>query len=249
MSPVRWFSTALLLLPAVAGAETPASDPRAVKIADQVMQALGGKEAWDKIPGLRWTFEVTMNDTVRSSRRQAWDRRNDWYRVEGKNRAGQQFCFMRDLKSDHGHAWMDGQAIEGDSLQKLLKRAKSLWTNDTYWLLMPYKMRDPGVTLGYAGDTTVAGLTYDRVALSFENVGETPGDHYWVWVNRKNHRVERWDMVLQGDQPPPKTYTWEGWEQHGGLWFATAHRQSPAVVYTRNVEVVSKFGDQEFSAP
>ena len=235
--------------PAPARAETAASDPRAVAIADQVMVAMGGKDAWEKLPGLRWSFDVTVNDTLRSSRREAWDRKTDWYRVEGKTRAGQPFCFMRSLRSDEGRAWMDGKSIEGDSLQKLLKRAKSLWINDTYWLLMPYKLRDPGVTLQYAGDTTVAGATYDRVALSFENVGETPGDHYWVWVNRGNHRVERWDMVLQSDQPPPKSYTWEGWEQHGGLWFATAHRQPPAVVYTRNLEIVSKFGDQEFRAP
>jgi len=56
-------------------------------------------------------------------------------------------------------------------------------------------------------------------------------------------------MVLQGDQPPAKTYTWEGWEQHDGLWFATAHRQEQTVVYTHDIQTVPKFADQEFSAP
>jgi hypothetical protein len=147
-------------------------------------------------------------------------------------------------------AWMDGTPIEGDSLQKLLKRAKSLWINDTYWMLMPYKLRDPGVTLKYDGEyKDSTGTVYDKLALSFDNVGETPGDHYWVYVNRGNHRVERWDMVLQSDKPPPKTYTWEGWEEHDGLWFPTAHRGDNVNVFTRDVETVSEFRPTEFKAP
>jgi len=235
---------------AAARAETPASDPRATKIADQVMTALGGRDRWDKLRGIRWSFEVTVKDTMRASRRHSWDKWNGWHRVDGVNRSGQKFTFIEQLEGKApGRAWMNAQAIQGDSLAKLMKRAKSLWINDTYWMLMPYKLRDPGVHLGYDGDTTFAGATYDRLTLSFNHVGETPGDHYWVYVNRANHRVERWDMVLQGDQPPPATYTWEGWEQHSGLWFPTAHRQDKLVIYTRNVETVTQFKPGEFKNP
>ena len=239
----------LLVLPLAARAGTTTSDPKAVAIADEVMKALGGRERWDALAGLRWSFEVAVNDTVRSSRRHAWDRRSGWHRVEGRTRAGLPFVFIHRVGGSDGKAWMDGTPIAGDSLKKLITRAQSLWVNDTYWMLMPYKLSDPGVTLKDAGDTTLAGTTCDRIALSFDQVGETPGDRYWVYVNRVSHRVERWDMVLQGDQPPPRTYTWEGWEEHGGLWFPTAHRQGNAVVYTRRVETVEKFPATEFSAP
>jgi hypothetical protein len=229
-------------------APTSGSDPKAVAIADQVMQALGGKAAWDKLTGLRWTFEVSVNDTVRPGRRHAWNKMDGWHRVEGQ-RKGVPFVLVQQLNTANGKAWMAGQAIEGDSLKKLLKTSQSMWINDSYWFLMPYKLRDPGVTLKYAGDTTLAGVQYDRLALSFSSVGDTPGDHYWVWVNRANHRVERWDMVLQGDQPPAKSYTWEGWELHDGLWFPTAHRGDKATIYTRNVETVSEFRPGEFASP
>jgi hypothetical protein len=244
---------ALVVLLGVACSRTPAlkpgEDAKAVAIADEVMQALGGKDAWDHLHGLRWTFEVSVNDTLHPGRRHAWDKMTGWQRVEGKSRTGTAFTFIGNLGSGEGHAWMDGNAIEGDSLQKLIKRSRSMWINDSYWFLMPYQLRDPGVTLKYDGDTLIAGTTFDRLALSFEKVGDTPGDHYWVFVNRANHRVERWDMVLQDDAPPARSYTWEGWEQHDGLWFPTAHRQENTVIYTRNIETVSKFGDKEFSAP
>jgi hypothetical protein len=250
MSLRPFLAAALLLaLPAALCAETPESDAKAVSIADQVMKSLGGKKRWDDLVGIRWTFGASVGDTLRSSRKHAWNKRTGWHRVEGKTRTGQAFCFIHKVGTDSGMAWMDGTTIEGDSLKKLIKRAQSLWTNDTYWMLMPYKLRDPGVTLKYAGEEKMGDVTYDKIALSFTKVGETPGDHYWVYVNRSNHRVERWDMVLQSDQPPPRTYTWEGWEQHDGLWFPTAHRQDKTNVFTNAVETVKEFGPAEFVSP
>src|SRR5262249_43251253 len=128
---------------------TPPSDPRAVKIADDVMTALGGKQKWNSLPGLRWTFGASVHDTVKSSRRHAWDKMSGWHRVEGKTQSGDSYVIIHKLGSTEGRAWMNGTAIEGDSLQKLIKRGERLWVNDTYWMLMPYKMRDPGVMLAW----------------------------------------------------------------------------------------------------
>ena len=91
------------------------------------MAGLGGKQRWDALVGLRWTFGASVNDTVKTTRRHSWNKQTGWHRVEGKNRAGQDFCYIHQLGSDQGMAWVDGTAIEGDSLQKLLKRANSIW--------------------------------------------------------------------------------------------------------------------------
>jgi hypothetical protein len=233
-----------------AGQDLNGSDPRAVAIADQVMAALGGKQQWDSLHGLRWSFGSMLGDSVRSSRRHAWDKMTGQHRVDGVNRQGQSYTLIHTLgDTTSGMAWVNGNRIEGDSLKKLIQRANALWINDTYWMLMPYKLRDPGVTLQFAGDTTMSGRTYDKLALSFNHVGLTPGDHYWVYVNRADHRVERWEMVLEGDQPPPVAYTWEGWEQHDGLWFPTAHMRDSTNVFTSKIETVRSFAPTEFQQP
>jgi hypothetical protein len=225
------------------------SDPRAAKIADDVMTALGGKDRWDALPGIRWTFGSSVNDTVKSSRRHAWDKRTGWHRVEGKNAAGDAFVFIHKVGTTEGHAWMNGQAIEGDSLQKLMTRSERLWVNDTYWMLMPYKMRDPGVKLVWDSEKEVDGKPCDVISMTFDHVGQTPGDHYWVYVDRATHRVRRWDMVLEGDQPPPESYTWDDWVEKAGLWFPTAHRNESRNVFTKDVEAVTRFEPNEFTAP
>ncbi len=250
--PVALLATAFVLGACAqhAAQDASGSDPKAIAIADQVMTALGGKKQWDSLRGLRWSFGSMLGDSVRSSRRHAWDKMTGRHRVDGVNRQGQSYTFIHTLgDTTSGMAWMNGNRIEGDSLKKLIQRANALWINDTYWMLMPYKLRDPGVTLKYAGDTTMAGKEYDRLALSFDHVGLTPGDRYWVYVNRADHRVERWEMVLEGDQPPPEAYTWQGWEQHGGLWFPTAHMRDSTNVFTSRIETVQSFAPTEFQKP
>ncbi len=96
-----------------------------------------------------------------------------------------------------------------------MKNAYAAWINDTYWLLAPYKLRDPGVTLAHAGQETVDGVAYDKLHLSFEGVGLTPGDQYWMYVHPETGLVDRWAYVLEGQEPPPTAWEWQGWERYG----------------------------------
>ena len=231
------------------------SDPKAIAVAEDVMKALGGRERWEALPGLRWQFGSTVNDTLRGApRKHVWDKMTGRHRVEGVTRDGVKWRFVHTVGDTlHGQAWMNGTAIEGDSLHKLIRRAEALWINDTYWLLMPYKLRDRGVTLKYDGEKVEGQTTYDVLGLSFGNVGMTPGDRYWVYVDRANHHVERWEMVLQGDQPPPVVYTWDGWMESGGLLFPTEHhtqRGNDVInLYTGPVEALTKFLPGDFTGP
>ena len=68
------------------------------------------------MPGLRWSFESAVNDTIKSSRRHAWDKLGGWHRVEGVNRAGLPYLMIDHLDDATGMAWMNHNAIAGDSL-------------------------------------------------------------------------------------------------------------------------------------
>lgn len=241
---------ALLVLPPGARAAEAPSDPAARQIAEGVMRSLGGRQRWDALPGIRWSFGLSTHDTVRFERRHSWDKMTGRHRVAGTLRNGARFVIVHTLGDTlRGHAWIEGRAIQGDSLHTLLRQGEAMWVNDSYWFLMPYKLLDPGVHLKYDGVVTDSAGTFKRIELTFGHVGLTPGDHYWVDVNPKTMRVERWQYVLQGSKPPPEHWTWQGWEQHDGLWFATEHRQGDTVLFTRDVETVHAFRPHEFTAP
>lgn len=186
-----------------------ATDPKAATIADQVMTELGGRQAWDETRYLRFGF---------GGRRQHWwDKWDGRYRLEGKNKEGQSYVVLMNLNTRAGAAWLDGQPLQGEALAKQLENAYGAWVNDTYWLLMPYKLRDPGVNLASDGEEKIGDATYDKLALSFENVGLTPGDRYTAYIDRATHRMDRWEYILQSDPPgqAPTAWLWLDWQRYG----------------------------------
>jgi hypothetical protein len=116
--------------------------------------------------------------------------------------------------------WSDGKAADGEDKKKLLEMAYGAWVNDTYWLIMPYKMKDPGVILALDGEEKKGADAWDKVRLTFDNVGLTPKDKYWAYVNRKTGLVDRWDFVLKGESKPPSVFTWKNWKSYGKIQLA-----------------------------
>jgi hypothetical protein len=64
---------------------------------------------------------------------------------------------------------------------------------------------------------------YDVVRFSFDKVGLTPGDVYWMWVNRKTGLVDQWHMKLEGSKPEdaPSVVLFHDYRRFGGLLIST----------------------------
>lgn len=197
------------------------SDPKAVAIAGEVMKALGGQEAWRNTRYLRFDFVAERDGKSVASRAHTWDKHQGRYRLEGTNPQGEPFLVLMNLNTREGSAYQKGQRLTGEEEKKLLERAYGTWVNDTYWLLMPYKMKDPGVILAYDGEETSPSGAWDKVVLTFDNVGLTPKDKYWVFINRDTHLVDRWDFVLKGEPVPPTTFEWKNWQRKGAIMLAS----------------------------
>jgi len=204
-----------LLLAILLGAAPPAAfDEKANAIADEMMLALGGRENWDRARFFRFTF-------VRQGRHLnlTWDRESGRYRLEAVNDSGVPYVVVMNLATRQGRAAVEGRPLDGAELSEYLTLASRVWAGETYWLLAPYKLRDPGAILTYEGEETAGGTIYDRMHLRFENVGLTPGDQFWLYVNRKTRLLDRWRFKLQGGTEGD--YRWTGWERFGRILLAT----------------------------
>ena len=196
-----------------------ASDPAAVALADRMLTALGGKEAWERTAYVAFDFVASRHDTVLSRRSVAWDKGTNRIKVAMKDPKGRSFQVWTDLAHKDGIVLVDGAPADSAAKAQWLTRANAIWVNDTYWLLMPYKLHDPGVTLTDRGaDSTGHGHV---VELSFAKVGLTPGDHYRVHVDDKSKMVSGWEMLLQGNKDGAwKPALWTGWRPFGELTLA-----------------------------
>lgn len=205
----------LLVIAAAASGQPTADD-----VAHRAIDVLAGP-AWDDARYLAFTFNVEREGKIVASYAQRWDRFTGDYRVSGKSREGDEQLVIMNVNTKEGRAWKNGQEVADP--KDLLTFGYRRFINDTYWLLMGFKTFDPGVTREYAGEKTENGQTYDVVKLSFKEVGLTPNDVYWMWVNRNTGLVEQWHMKLQGTKPEeePSVVTFRDYRRFGGLLIST----------------------------
>jgi hypothetical protein len=180
-------------------------DPVADVLAKRTIEAQGGA-AWDKARFLSFTFVVERDGKAAASFPQQWDRVTGDYRVSGVDPAGVPFTVVFNAKTRTGRAWQKGVEVKDlPALKQLLALGYRRYNNDTYWLLMPLLMLDPGVHRSGQGERTDAtGHKWGLVRLTFD-----PGLEVtyvvWAWVNRESGLVDEWDMKAPGaaatDQP------------------------------------------------
>jgi hypothetical protein len=223
--PVVWGALALMLAlapaagaadetnPPAPGFDLDGSDPRAIEIADRVMAAMGGRQAWDATRFLRWRFF--------GRRLHVWDKHSGDIRVEGvDSETDEPYVVLMNLHTLEGRAWRAGREVTAaEELAELLDLGEAVWINDSYWMFMPYKLKDSGVTLEYVGQGTMAdGRAADVLELTFCEVGRTPENKYHVYVAKDSSLVEQWDFYAQAaDSEPRFRVPWGNWQRYGQI--------------------------------
>lgn len=194
--------------PAAEGFDAKNSDLSAIAIADEVMEAMGGRNAYDETRYLSWNFF--------GSRKHWWDKETGDVRIESQR---EDFKVKMNVNDMRGEVWKDGQLVtHPDSLNKYLKRGKSMWINDSYWLVMPFKLKDSGVTLGYVGEEKSDSLQADILELRFRDVGDTPENRYWIYVDKKDRLVNQWSFFSKANDAEPRfVMPWKDYNQYGSI--------------------------------
>ena len=183
--------------------------PEAVALAEQSIQAMGGLDGWKQVKAVRFDFLVAREGAEPRGAKHLWDRAGNRDHVEGM-RDGKPTVAWVNLTSKTGAAWQDGQKLEGDALKQAMEWAYGRWVNDTYWLIMPFKWLDNGVNLKKEADRD----GFQVLHISFNQVGLTPGDQYWAFLNPKTHLMERWEYLLQ-DEKEKAMFDWKEWGDYG----------------------------------
>ena len=182
--------------PAIDGFNLSNSDSQAIEIADKVMTAMGGRKNWDETRYLSWNFF--------GSRQHYWDKYSGNIIIHSLRDSIDIEMNIDDPKVIS--LTMKGQEVtQIDSLEKFWERGKNWWINDSYWLIMPFKLKDSGVTLKYTGvDTTMEKEISHVLELTFEEVGRTPQNRYEIFVDTSDHFVKQWNFYTNRMDPNPR---------------------------------------------
>lgn len=234
---------AMLAVPVggTAAAQTPASDPQAVAIAEATLAAMGGREAWDETRFVGWNFF--------GSRTHLWDKKTGDVRIEAKTKKGDKVLVLMNLGSKLGRAWKNGEEVTAaEEKAKMLEAGYAWWINDAYWIFMPYKLRDPGVMLKQKGEVAMMdGRAADCLELTFDKVGLTPQNRYLVYVAKDTQLIEQWDYFEKASQEKPDfQIPWHAWKKYGEVMLSGDRGEGRALT---DIAVFNALPAEVFTSP
>jgi hypothetical protein len=221
--------------PPATGFDMANSDPAAVELADSIMAAMGGRGNWDRTRFISWNFAGRRN--------LVWDKQSGRVRIESP---GDSSIYLININSNEGRVRIKNKEVTNpDSLKEKLHDAKNIWINDSYWLVMPFKLKDSGVTLKYLGEKRTDSTQYNVLQLTFSDVGATPQNKYLVYVDLTDNLVKEWAYYRDAAQDTANfVLPWDNYRKYGDILLSADRTGGRG---PRDVRVDNKLPDNLFT--
>ena len=84
---------------------------------------------------------------------------------------------------------------------------------------MPWKLKDPGVTLSYIKEDTLPnGKTAHVLQLTFADVGVTPNNKYLIYVDQEDNLIKQWEFFKNFNDAKAKfSRPWDNYQKAGNI--------------------------------
>jgi hypothetical protein len=205
------FKAALLVVTLIFGSNSvlaQSNDKKANAIVEEMVTAMGGMKNYDAAHFIQWDFV---------NRKLLWNKWTGDVRIEIPSANQVILVNNNTLK---GKVYENGALVQDETkANSLLEKGKAIWINDSYWLVMPWKLQDPGVNLIYVKtDQLPNGTTADIVQLTFNAVGVTPENKYWLYVDKEDHLIKQWAYYQNFKDSEPKFLKpWNNYQKAGNI--------------------------------
>ena len=201
------------------------ADPEVTRVHSRMVGAMAPDGGWERARYLEfdWVVDPDGDGPRRSNRFDRWEGRA---LVEMSQEEGDLVAAFPVDEPASGTALRNGEPLEGQEAVEALEGAHRAHINDSYWLLMPYKWADPGVSAEYLGqEEDEDGREWEVVQLEFDDVGLTPQNVYRAFVDPESGLMGRWHHY--GDaEADPSPADWTGWERFGPIQLATRRERN-----------------------
>lgn len=183
-------------------------------LVNETVNMMGGMDNYNATKYIGWTFF--------GKRQLLWDKQHSKVRVDLLNKS---ISIIASLTDETCILYMDGkQVYHPDSLSKYLEKARLYWMNDSYWLLMPFKLFDDGVLISYVEKgETADGRKAEILELTFDNVGATPENKYLIYIDFETRLISQWDYFSNADDINPAiSNPWSDYNWYGKILLASS---------------------------
>ena len=121
--------------------------------------------------------------------------------------------------------------LEGEEKERLLKKATSFFNNDSFWLVAPFKIFDPGT------ERSIVSLEdgTQELLVTYTSGGNTPGDSY-LWKLQPNGFPISFKMWVSIIPIGGIEASWDDWQvMESGAFLPSQHSIGPITLDMGNV--------------
>jgi hypothetical protein len=162
---------------------------KADALAAQVLEALNHNQL-SQMDSISWIFRGVNHYTWNMNDRKVTVRWDDTT------------VNLNTANPDTSLAYENGALLKGSNSKEAIEYALFNFNNDSFWLMAPYKINDPGTEREWISD--------NELLVRYTSGGSTPGDVY-VWKLDDNHlpiSFKMWVSIIPLDGLPAQ---WDGW--------------------------------------
>ena len=164
-----------------------------------------GIENFKDVEELRYTFNVKVNDSLRTSRAWKW-------------RPQDKIATLSTLDSTVTYNY------ETQAAQR--KKVDQQFINDQYWLLFPFHLIWDEMQWEHTTEATapISEKQMQRITVTYpDGAGYTPGDMYEIYFG-DDFLIREWVYFSGGSRERPFATTWEDYEKYEGIPIAKMHK-------------------------
>ena len=176
-------------------------------LANNVLEAIHHQK-YQETQFLAWTF--------RNKNQYVWDRFNQTVEV----RWDEYSCKLLLANPGESTVFKNEVAISNNDKQPLIDKALSNFHNDSFWLVAPHKLFEPGISRKFVDlNTEQKGLL-----ITYSSGGTTPGDSY-LWKIGQNNLPVSYQMWVSILPIGGLEVSWDQWKtMESGTLLSTAHQ-------------------------
>lgn len=162
---------------------------------------------FENVNQINFTFNVKVNDTLRSER--SWK----WFPKENKVEL-----------TEKGET--SGYTIDGDLNDEEIEIDKK-FINDKYWLLFPYELVWSEYEFEHNRNSVapISQKEMHQITVKYADTsGYTPGDTYLIFFDENDKMIREWTYQSAGGRS--LSTTWEDYETFNGITIAKMHKSA-----------------------
>ena len=170
--------------------EVKAYNPNADKLAHTILKAIK-HEAYKKTRFIDWSF--------RKKRFYKWNKEQHIVEVSWNDAK----VLLHPNELDKSSVYLDDKEVSYN--ESLVNRALKFFNNDSFWLVAPHKLFEPGI---YRSIEMIDGK--EALHVKYSTGGSTPGDSY-TWILNENYVPTSYKMYVPSMKMNGVHATWEDW--------------------------------------